>query len=493
MSHEFRTPVNSIIALSRLLADHSDGPLNAEQSKQVAFIRKAADSLLELVNDLLDLAKVEAGKVVVRPAEFQVANLFGALRGMLRPLLLNESLNLVFEDASDLPSMCTDEGKVSQILRNFISNALKFTERGEVRVSAKLSEDGSAILFSVADTGIGIAPEDQERIFHEFSQLENPMQKKVKGTGLGLPLSRKLAELLGGSLSVESTPGVGSTFRAIIPVEYRSAGRETTVIEETPAIGPGLTPILVVEDDPETVLVYEKYLRGTSYQMFAARTLRQARETLHRVHPRAVVLDLLLSGEETWHFLTELKNDEHRPSVPVIVATTVEDHQKAYALGADDYCLKPVSRETLLAKLSAAVRRSGPPKVLMIDDDEVSRYLVRQSLRGRAFDFIEAGDALTGLELAARAQPAVIVLDLVMPDHSGFYVLDHLRQNPATRDIPVVVLSSKSVSEHERQHLESGVSAVLNKALLSDDLMKKALDEALLGSLEGRRFAGSAS
>ncbi|HXV42146.1 MAG TPA: ATP-binding protein, partial [Anaerolineae bacterium] len=186
MSHEFRTPLNSILALSRLLLDRTDGDLTSEQEKQAHFIRKSAEGLSELVNDLLDLAKIEAGKVVVHPAKFEITNLFSALRGMLKPLLLNEAVNLVFEEPQNLPTLYTDEGKVSQILRNFISNALKFTERGEVRVSAILNPKGDEVTFSVADTGIGIAPENQARIFEEFIQLEHPLQRQVKGTGLGL-------------------------------------------------------------------------------------------------------------------------------------------------------------------------------------------------------------------------------------------------------------------------------------------------------------------
>ncbi len=219
MSHEFRTPLGSILGLTRLLLDRADGPLAPEQEKQVTFIRTSAESLSDLVNDLLDLAKIEAGKTVVRPGAFEVADLFGALRGMFRPLFSQDRVALVFEPVGEIPALYTDEGKVSQILRNFISNALKFTRRGEVRVSAALAA-GDQVAFSVADTGVGIAPEDQERIFEEFGQIEGAIQKQVTGTGLGLPLSRKLAELLGGGVSVTSAPGAGSTFSAIIPLVY---------------------------------------------------------------------------------------------------------------------------------------------------------------------------------------------------------------------------------------------------------------------------------
>ncbi len=217
MSHEFRTPLNSVTALSRLLLDRVDGELTSEQEKQVQYIRKSAESLTELVNDLLDLAKVESGVVTINPTRFTLENLFGALRGMLRPLLVTSTLNLVFEDASTYPEMNTDEGKVSQILRNFISNALKFTERGEIRVSASFDEEHDLMHLSVADTGLGIAAEHLETIFEEFAQVDSPIQRRVRGTGLGLPLSKKLAELLGGRYLGPKRAGLGSTFTVTLP------------------------------------------------------------------------------------------------------------------------------------------------------------------------------------------------------------------------------------------------------------------------------------
>ena len=231
LSHEFRTPLNSIFALSSLLLERTDGELTSEQEKQVGFIRKAADSLLELVNDLLDLSKIRAGKIEVRPVEFSTATLFSALRGMLRSLQVNPAVALVFEEPDGVPWLYTDEGKVSQILRNFVSNALKFTERGEVRVSARYDEGNRTVTFTVSDSGIGIAADDQERIFEEFTQLEHPAQSKFKGTGLGLPLCRKLAELLGGRIELESEVGVGSKFSLTLPERY-VADSEAGDVEE---------------------------------------------------------------------------------------------------------------------------------------------------------------------------------------------------------------------------------------------------------------------
>lgn len=207
MSHEFRTPLNAILSLSNMLLNRLDGDLTEEQEKQVTFIRNSAESLTELVNDLLDLAKVEAGKVDVRVTAFEVTDLFSALRGMLRPLLNNNAVALIFEEPSTMPTLRTDEGKVSQILRNFISNALKYTEQGEVRVTAEMGAN-QTVIFAVADSGIGISPENQTRIFEEFVQVEHPLQKRVKGTGLGLPLCKKLAHLLGGSVKLQTQLGL---------------------------------------------------------------------------------------------------------------------------------------------------------------------------------------------------------------------------------------------------------------------------------------------
>jgi len=222
MSHEFRTPINSMRSITRLLLDRVDGPLSAEQERQVAFIQQNAAEFAEMVDDLLDLAKVEAGRVEISPAWFEMVDLFSALRGMFKPVLTNPAVNLVFEEPQGVPKLYTDDRRLSQILRNFISNALKFTTKGEVRVSARL-EDHASVIFSVADTGIGIAPEFHALIFEDFSQVNSPLQKRLRGTGLGLSLSRKLSQLLGGTIGFRSEPGQGSVFFLTIPVQMEGA------------------------------------------------------------------------------------------------------------------------------------------------------------------------------------------------------------------------------------------------------------------------------
>jgi len=355
MGHEFRTPVNSILALTRLL---EEADLNAEGRKQLDLIRRAAEDMESLVNDLLDLAKIEAGKIEVRVAEFEVANLFSALRGMLRPLLLNRSVSLVFEEPENLPPIETDEGKVAQILRNFISNALKFTEAGEVRISASLGQSGDTVIFCVADTGIGIDPEDQERIFEEFTQIDHPLQRHQKGTGLGLPLTRKLATLLGGRVGLRSTPGIGSTFWAEVPIRY--AGADAT---SRSAAAP-------------------------------------------------------------------------RPSVL-------------------------------------------PLRVLVVDDDEAARYTVASFATRAGTEVLEAENGLAGIARAQNDHPDVILLDLMMPGIGGHEVLQRLKSDPSTANIPVIIVTSRFVNEEEKKQILTKAVDVIYKGDLARETVTGAIDDAL--------------
>ena len=365
MSHEFRTPLNSMRALTSLLLDRSDGTLTAEQTLQVGFIGKATADLTQLVDDLLDLAKIEAGKVEVRCAEFVIEEMLSALRGMLKPLLVSDTVALRFEDTAGLPSMYGDEGKVSQILRNFISNALKFTERGEIRVAATLAEDGAAITFSVADTGIGIAEEDRSRVFEEFAQVPNPLQAGVKGTGLGLPLCRRLAELLGGEIAVQSNLGQGSTFSVTLPVRHDAAAHE----------------------DPRADA------------------------------PRTV-----------------------------------------------DFAAVPLSKQ------------DERPTLLVIDDDPAARYAICKLCVRGPYRVLEAANARDGLIAASAARPRIILLDLNLPDRSGEEVLRDLADDPATREIPVVVVTSEQLSPRQHDRLRRLAAAVLPKSDLSRESFDRILE-----------------
>jgi signal transduction histidine kinase/CheY-like chemotaxis protein len=465
MSHEFRTPLNSMLALSRILLDRMDGPLTDEQARQVGFIRSAAEELGELVNDLLDLAKVEAGKIVIRPAECRIEKLFGALRGMLRPLLLNPAVALVFEDATDVPPVTTDEAKVSQILRNFVSNALKFTERGEVRVSARLTDDGRAVDLAVRDTGIGIAPEDQQAIFEEFTQVEHQVQRRVKGTGLGLPLARRLAQLLGGTITLESAAGAGSTFTLTLPLVFSPTAAATDESHRETvdwAPDPARIPVLVVEGGGRA-LTYQDELRGSLFQVLAARTPIEASRLLTRLRPRVVILHLDAEDEASWELLARLKQglSEAEP-VPVLAVARAEDRDKALALGAA-VCVPTIpGRDQLLEILRKLGGGTAARRVLVIDDDPVARYLLRTFLRDTSCVVSEAAGGREGLEAARLQRPDAIFCDVYMPDMSGLDVLSRLRADPVTRDIPVVLNTVKAMSAEERAELERhGVPVLL--------------------------------
>ena len=318
MSHEFRTPLNSILALSRLLLEHADGPLTAEQEKQVQLMRRSAENLMEMVDDLLDLAKVEAGKVTLRPAMFSVAELLGGLRASLRPLQPNGTVELAFEDAAGLPALYADEGKVAQILRNFVSNALKFTRFGTVRVSAALQ--GETMVFTVADTGIGIAPEDLDRIFDEFSQVESAQlsgggRTRHKGTGLGLPLSRRLAELLGGRITVESRLGQGSVFRLHLPLGLPLQP------EASLPVAPAAAPVLVIDDDESFRYVFRQWISELGYPVIEAPGGREGLAMARAARPQAIMLDLQMPDLDGFAVLRGLAEMSETRSIPVVIAT----------------------------------------------------------------------------------------------------------------------------------------------------------------------------
>ncbi len=425
MSHEFRTPLNSILALSRLLLGRTDGELTAEQEKQVQFIRKAAESLTELVNDLLDLAKVEAGKIVVTPIECSAEGLFATLRGMLRPLLVGDAVGLVFEDPANIPPLLQDEAKLSQILRNLISNAIKFTERGEVRIWAAYDRDGDTVSFSVRDTGIGIAEEDLEIIFQEFGQVANPMQRRIKGTGLGLPLSKKLSELLGGSITVESAPGEGSVFSVTVPRICRDASGLVDGTEDW-HVQDGRLPVLAVEDDPADAFAIERILAPSRYQAVVARSVAAARHALEQVRPAAVILDVVLLGDESWRLLIELRQRDATADIPVLVVSSAGEERKAINLGADEYLGKPIDPERLIGLLDQLTGQSSVTRVLLIDDEEVSRYLVRQLLPRGTYDLREAATGVEGLARLEDERPDIVLLDLNLPGMNGYQFLERL-------------------------------------------------------------------
>jgi signal transduction histidine kinase/CheY-like chemotaxis protein len=474
LSHEFRTPLNSIASLCQLLLNRADGDLSNDQEKQVSYIRKSAEELTELVNDLLDLAKVESGKIDVKARHFEVQDLFGALRGMLRPLLTGNSLELVFNADQDLPPLHTDEGKVSQILRNLISNALKFTRRGYVRLSAQADGRGS-IVFSVEDTGIGIAPEDQDRIFDEFVQIESEMQAKVKGTGLGLPLSKRLAELLGGTIRVKSEVGIGSTFHVTIPIRLGHSGPEPTAqLRASNGAGP---TILFVEDNQETSFVHEASLKSSNYNLMFALNIPEARAIMRNLTPDVVSLDRFIDGQDELVYIRELKEAGFKG--PILVISVIDEPEVALTAGADAFLAKPVAPFKLTSTLHALLEGRIVSTILLADDDEVSRYLLGDALSKLGYNIVEAHDGRDALNMIKSHHLNGIFLDLAMPGLTGFEVLRELNRDPIRTCPPVIIHSSKDLSARETDDLASMGAFIFPKANFSSEFGPERLRELL--------------
>jgi len=468
VSHEFRTPLNSIISLARMLMDKMDGDLTREQEKQVQYIESSARDLQEMVNDLLDLAKVEAGKIRIRTKVFEVQDLFSALKGMLKPLLAdNTAVELNFDEPTGIAPLRTDEGKVSQIVRNLISNALKFTPDGRVTVCAKPAPN-NRVIFEVADTGIGIPPEYHETIFQEFSQVENPLQERHRGTGLGLPLCRNLALLLGGRLWLESELGKGSKFFVEIPMVYVGEAAQTEGADLLPSPEFHRTPVLIVEDNPETASLFESYLRNSEFQPIIANDLQQAEAWMAR-HTPAVLLSDIYFGEDTaWEFIRQVRRN--LPHLPLILTSAYDLGQRALAEGANLFLLKPVEQDQILQELRRLTSQTGTRRLLLVDDNEVSRYILRELLDRPWLDLSEAKNGTEALALIRGNAPHAVILDLLMPDMSGMEVLRTLRSRSETETLPVLIYTSKVLTEDERSQIEALRAKIVRKEDISTRL-----------------------
>lgn len=468
VSHEFRTPLNSIISLARMLMDKMDGDLTREQEKQVQYIESSARDLQEMVNDLLDLAKVEAGKIRIRTKVFEVQDLFSALKGMLKPLLAdNTAVELNFDEPIGIAPLRTDEGKVSQIVRNLISNALKFTPDGRVTVCAKPAPN-NRVIFEVADTGIGIPPEYHETIFQEFSQVENPLQERHRGTGLGLPLCRNLALLLGGRLWLESELGKGSKFFVEIPMVYVGEAAQTEGADLLPSPEFHRTPVLIVEDNPETASLFESYLRNSEFQPIIANDLQQAEAWMAR-HTPAVLLSDIYFGEDTaWEFIRQVRRN--LPHLPLILTSAYDLGQRALAEGANLFLLKPVEQDQVLQELRRLTSQTGTRRLLLVDDNEVSRYILRELLDRPWLDLSEAKNGTEALALIRGNAPHAVILDLLMPDMSGMEVLRTLRSRSETETLPVLIYTSKVLTEDERSQIEALRAKIVRKEDISTRL-----------------------
>jgi len=507
MSHELRTPLNSIIGFSEILHDGIFGPVNEKQAKYVNNVLVSGKHLLQLINDILDLSKVEAGKIELICEDFSVSDAINEVRELTASIAAKKSIVVDLSVDEGLTTIHADEGKFKQILYNLLSNAIKFTpEHGSITVGARQSEDLAEI--SVTDTGIGISEEDQKKLFQPFMQADATTSREYGGTGLGLSLVKKFSELHGGTAWVESETGKGSTFTFTIPMECRAKSETEAEATEEDMLGAEVAPlaempekmhevpavvdvvsaeeiadiempeiiepegasgneplILVVEDDENSSELLTVTLNSAGYRVIPAYNGREALAVAKRLKPFAITLDIMLPGMDGWDVLKYLKYDSETSDIPVIVVSMLDEAEVGFSLGVVDYFVKPVEKNTLIAALNTLKESLGidMPKVLVVDDDPAAVELVASMIGPVGFEVIRAYGGEEGIQKSFSEHPDVLILDLMMPEVSGFDVVSRLKAYPATRNVPIIICTSRDPTSEDITRLRSDVTAVMCK------------------------------
>ncbi|HMB04110.1 MAG TPA: PAS domain S-box protein [Isosphaeraceae bacterium] len=498
MSHELRTPLNAIIGYSEMLQEEAEEEGEEGTAADLEKIHAAGRQLLGLINDVLDLSKIEAGKMGLLLETFDIPEMVRGVVDTIRPLVEKRSNALEVDCPADLGSMHADLTKVRQSLFNLLSNAAKFTERGTIaltvaRARGPKPDGGAWVTFRVRDTGIGMTPEQRARLFQPFTQADASTTRKYGGTGLGLTITRRFCQMMGGDISAESEPGRGSTFTIRLPAEIndRPAGRNG-LEESSPEAVTSSRTVLVIDDDP---IVRDLMVRSLSREGFHVRTAGSGEEGLRlarQMRPEAITLDVMMPGMDGWVVLAALKSDANLAEIPVIMATIVDDKNLGYALGASDYLTKPIDRDRLAIVLRKYRHDSARGLALIVDDDLTSRQLVRQMLEGDGWEVIEAENGRAGLDRTRQGRPDLIVLDLMMPELDGFGFMAELRRHEQWRSIPVVVLTAKDLTEEDRRLLNGQVHRILQKSSSSrEELLEEIRRE--LAVLIRTRIASSQS
>ena len=492
MSHELRTPLNAIIGYSEMLQEQAEDLGIDSLVPDLKKIHSAGKHLLALINDVLDLSKIEAGKMDLFLEAFDPGRMVREVSATVEPLIARKNNGLKLNVPDRLPLVSADLTKVRQSLFNLLSNAAKFTENGSIELTVSRREVNGApgIEFRIADSGIGMTPEQLSRLFEPFTQADRSTTRKFGGTGLGLAITRRFARMMGGDIEVESALGRGSIFRLVLPLEVKPAAEPAAASDQTP-LPPAETgraeraerisephgrygTVLVIDDDPSARDLIQRYLAREGFQAIAAESGHEGLEMARQARPDVITLDVMMPKLDGWAVLQQLKRDPDLHRIPVIMLTIVDDKNLGYTLGADDYLTKPVDREQLSAILQR-YRCSHPPcPVLLVEDDQVTREMMRAMLEREGWCVTEAANGAEGLERLKQAGANVILLDLMMPQMDGFEFLTRLRRDEATRDIPVVVITAKELTSEDLRLLKGAVQKVLAKGELSmDDLLRQ--------------------
>jgi signal transduction histidine kinase/CheY-like chemotaxis protein/HAMP domain-containing protein len=479
MSHELRTPLNAIIGYSEMLIEEADGSQDPEAIRVLEKIAGAGRHLLSLINDVLDLSKIEANRMEIFPENFDVAELLRDVEATIRPLMARNGNEFVQEWGDQLGTMFSDHTKLRQNLFNLLSNATKFTDRGRVTLSVRREtrDDGDWLVFRVSDTGIGMTPEQQGRLFEAFSQADPSTTRNYGGTGLGLNITRSFCRLIGGTVSVESELGKGSTFTMEVPALCGKVPDEAAAVALPPS---SVRPVLIIDDEPAARNIIAQALAEAGLTSIEAGSGAEGIELARINRPAAIILDIIMPHQDGWSVLRALKSDRELSEIPVILATILADRELGLSLGAVDYIPKPIDAERLVRAIEAC--GGSNRHVLIIDDDQPSREFMRRILTKKGWQVHEAGDGRQGLEQMKRSSPRLVLLDLLMPEMDGFQTLTEMQSLPELRKIPVVIVTSKDLSATEMNWLRDRAAAVVTKGAGSRAQLVRALERQIARS-----------
>ncbi|MCX6969731.1 MAG: Cache 3/Cache 2 fusion domain-containing protein [Verrucomicrobia bacterium] len=462
MSHELRTPMNAIIGYSEMLIEEAEDLKLDGFSPDLNKIRSAGKHLLSLINDILDLSKIEAGKMTLFLEEFDVDKMIREVVATIQPLIEKNGNTLAVSVAPDCGRMQADLTKVRQTLFNLLSNAAKFTKNGTIDLAVARSPDLQRVLFDVTDTGIGMTAAQLGRLFLAFTQADDSTTRKYGGTGLGLVISRKFCQLMGGDITVRSTHGKGTTFRVDLPATVSEPEPAPSAAGATAPSGKSRRMVLVIDDDHDAAAILKRSLVKSGYDVLTAFTGRDGIELARKMLPAAITLDVMMPGMDGWSVLGELKADPALAHIPVILVTMLQDRQLGFSLGASEFLTKPVDQGQLAAVLTRYCG-SQKPRVLVVEDDPGNRELLVRMLEKDGYLVSGAENGSVALECVAKEPPALILLDLMMPVMDGFAFLEALRQQPEFSKIPVVVVTAKDLTPAERDLLHGSVQQVIQK------------------------------
>ena len=474
MSHELRTPLTSIIGFSEfLLTDMEKTKTPEEWVDDVSRIHGSGKHLLELINDILDISKIEAGKMEMHAEEFEVGRVVREVESALQSLVRARGNLLQVVCPKETGMMKTDLIRVRQCLLNLLSNANKFTEKGTVTLSAqRRSKDGDDwIVFEVQDTGIGIPPEQIGKLFRAFMQADQSTARKHGGTGLGLALTKHLCQMLGGDVTVASEPGKGSTFTIELPARLARVQDTAPSISPVPRAAPQKVKarILVIDDDPEVHRLLARTIGQEGYELVFAASGPEGLQKAKELHPDIITLDVLMPGMDGWTVLSVLKEEPELREVPVIMLTVRPDQDFGFAMGVADYIQKPIEKARLLSALKKFQRPRSGRGILIVEDDADMRGLLRRMLEQEAWTVVEAENGQQALASLGQGVPSLIILDLLMPVMDGFRLIDQLQQHEEWRQIPVIVVSAKEITQVDLERLDGHVATILQKGSFSKD------------------------